>query len=1038
MRYALGNAERMTRDVFRPHHFLIVASLIIGLCLFGIALSDGSNADVGDSVHVDNFEYSIISESQKTVELVAYTAYEKDVVIPSVISIGNEKYSVISIGTHAFSDNISIRTVVIGDNVIAIKKCAFESCSNIRSVTFGKSVEYIGDMAFRACSSLKAIHLPASVTYISDSAFNNIDSVTEFVVSNDNPNFSSKNGMLFNKDLTELIRCPPAIKSFDIPDSVITIGINAFVGCKFLDVMTIPSSVTTINADAFINCKSLTEVTIPDNVRYLGPSVFHGCSGLTKVTLGSGIDAIHGSAFYGCINLRSITIPDTVKKIGDYAFEKCALESISLPDTLESIGSMAFLNNKAIKSVTIPKNVTHIGERVFLGCIALTEILVDADNTDFISIDGVLYTKDMKNLMGYPAGKEGDFVIPDGVESIASNTFDRCVGLKSVTIPSSVTIIWNHAFYGCTSLTSIIFSEGLEYIEMNAFDGCSSLESVDLPDSLKVIPEHAFNNCINLSSVKFGSGLETICDLAFKDCTKLKSILIPANVSNIGTLAFLGCSALEEISIEGANITYSVKDGMLFNFDKTILIRCNPTYKGGYELPDTVISIGDSAFRDCVGLTSIGNTQGLVSIGDSAFRGCKALASFGPCPSLTHIGDAAFSGCEALTFFNIGTSTTFIGNYAFDGCVSIANVIIKDGVEYIGFMAFNQCKSLRSIVIPKSVTYLGSSAFNGCSSLTEIIVDDHNVHYRSVKGVLFDYDMLTLIKCPENKEGDYRVPDGIVDISDAFTSCSKLTSIVLPASVKKMDDTPFIGTRQLQAIIVSADNPTFASVDGVLFDHDVVRLIKYPENKQGEYVLPESTVLIQNYALDGCVGLTKITLPSKLETPSSVFLYDCPNLTEIVVIEPNEALSAYDGAVYIDDMKTLLKCPDGRTGSITVPASLEHIDRFAFHKSKLTSIVVLGGSVLECESYSFLQCNKDLRFVSGVDGYDLEVYTDQDFTTPLSMESMSSGEGHKLYLKWIEKPTDNGDNVIFGGTVIGVIVAICACMALTSIFRRKL
>ena len=414
-----------------------------------------------------DLEYSVLDDG--TVEITDYNGSAKTVDIPEKI---NGK-SVTSIGDCAFRYCTSLKSITIPNSVMEIGSSAFSGCSSLTSITIPNSVTEIGVYAFKGCTSLTSITIPNSVTNIGDSTFWGCSSLTAIYVAVDNKNYTSVNGVLFNKDKTALI-CYPAgktDKSYNITNSVTSIGDYAFNGCS-----------------------SLTSVTIPNSVTEIG-----------------------GSAFVGCASLKSITMPNSVTSIGDMAFYKCSsLTSITIPDSVTSIGSSAFSDCSKLRSITIPNSVTSIGAWAFNGCTGLTAINVAMENQNYVSPDGVLYNKDKTTIICYPAGKKGNnYKIPDGVTEIGSIAFSRCSSLTSVTIPNSVTSIGSGAFNGCTSLTRVTISNSVTKIGWNAFSGCTSLTSITIPNSVISIDWYAFMGCTRLKSITIPNSVTSIGKNAF-------------------------------------------------------------------------------------------------------------------------------------------------------------------------------------------------------------------------------------------------------------------------------------------------------------------------------------------------------------------------------------------------------------------------------------------------------------------------------------------------------------------------------------------
>ena len=408
--------------------------------------------------------------------------------------------------------------------------------------------------------------------------------------------------------------------------------------------------VTSIGSYAFYDCSSLTSITIPNSVASISGWAFGYCSSLTSITIPSSVTSIGERAFYGCSSLASITIPNSVTSIYDWAFYGCEnLTSITILDSVTSIGIGAFRDCTSLTSITIPDSVTSIGSEAFEDCSSLTSI-----------------------------------TIPNSVTSIGSSAFSNCSSLTSITIPDSVTSIGDEAFCGCRSLTSVTIPDSVTSIGYRAFYGCSSLTSITIPDSVT-----------------------SIYGFAFGGCSRLTSITIPNSVTSIYDWAFDGCEKLTQINVDTANIVYSSENGVLFNKDKTELIR----YPEGktdtsYSIPNSVTSIGEGTFSNCSSLASITIPDSVTSIGDSAFSNCSSLTSITIPDSVTSIDDSAFWWCVSLTSITIPDSVTSIDLHAFFGCNSLKDVYYSGTQEQwkkISIGSYNGCLTSATI-------HYGSSA----------------------------------------------------------------------------------------------------------------------------------------------------------------------------------------------------------------------------------------------------------------------------------------------------------------------------------------
>ena len=393
--------------------------------------------------------------------------------------------SVTSIGESAFVDCRSLTSVTIPDSVTSIGDDAFWGCGSLTSVAIPNSVVSIGSFAFWSCDSLTSVTIPDSVTSIGYNAFRYCTSLTGIWVAEGNSHYASDaSGVLFNKDKTTLVWCPGAFSgSYAIPDSVTSIGDDAFNYCEFLTSVTIPDSVTSIGEGAFEDCTSLTSVTIPDSVTSIGSSAFEDCTSLTSVTIPDSVTSIGDYAFDGCTSLTSVTIPDSVTSIGELAFGSCtsltsvtipdsvtyigysafngctSLTSVTIPDSVTSIDWYAFEDCTSLTSVTIPDSVTSISVGAFASCTSLTGIWVAEGSSHYASdAFGALFNKDKTTLVQCPGAFSGSYAIPDSVTSIVERAFMGCSSLTSVTIPDSVTSIGDQAFDYCTSLTDVYYA----------------------------------------------------------------------------------------------------------------------------------------------------------------------------------------------------------------------------------------------------------------------------------------------------------------------------------------------------------------------------------------------------------------------------------------------------------------------------------------------------------------------------------------------------------------------------------------------------
>ena len=294
-----------------------------------------------------------------------------------------------------------------------------------------------------------------------------------------------------------------------------------------------PRKVSRKNSEPVVSPKPTGHVTIPSmldgyNVTCIGDSVFRNCGELTSVTIPEGLTTIGGCAFENCGKLTSVEIPSSVLNIGGGAFAGCdQLTSVKLPQGLKEIGFFAFKMCRKLTSLTIPKDVARIGGEAFAGCTRIKHIEVDPSNRYFTSIDGVVYTKDRKELVVCPSGLSSVKIL-DGVTNIRVGAFSGCGGLTALELPNSVTNIGQAAFSGCPFAT-IALPQGLRGIGGGAFYGCAALSSITIPDSVTFIGDIAFDHCSDLTSVTMRGVCPISSTNAFHKCNKLMTIHVPAN-----------------------------------------------------------------------------------------------------------------------------------------------------------------------------------------------------------------------------------------------------------------------------------------------------------------------------------------------------------------------------------------------------------------------------------------------------------------------------------------------------------------------------
>ena len=269
-----------------------------------------------------------------------------------------------TIESRAFEGCSNLKKIILPDSVTSIGKHAFSNCSSLETVVLSDSLISIGDYAFYGDFLLSNIEIPRNVAQIGNLAFAYCNKLKSIPVEEGNIHFCSKNGILYNKDMTKIV-CYPAgktdISQFDIPDGIAEIGVSAFANCMALRTIEIPSSVTTIGATAFVNCRNLYSVNIPQSVTSIGSSAFNSCYNISSLVIPEGVESIEYSTFRECHNLAEIWLPSSLKKVGKTAFSWCnSLKDVYYSGSEAQWNEIEFDEEADLPNATIHYNSPYI------------------------------------------------------------------------------------------------------------------------------------------------------------------------------------------------------------------------------------------------------------------------------------------------------------------------------------------------------------------------------------------------------------------------------------------------------------------------------------------------------------------------------------------------------------------------------------------------------------------------------------------------------------------------------------------------------
>ncbi len=408
---------------------------------------------------------------------------------------------------------------------------------------------------------------------------------------------------------------------------------------------------TSVNEEWDTYKEEIKSLIVQDGVENITSSAFKECSNLESVELSENITSIPNYVFSDCSNLVSIGLPESITYMGDFAFYNCSkLTSINIPDEVDRIGAYAFNNCSSLLTINIPNNVTTIYQNAFSGCSSLTSINIPSKVTEIgrhiIEVNGTV-TMD------------------------AQGVFSGCSSLESINVDSD-----NMKY---SSIGGVLFDK--EETTLKYYPEGKKDTKYSIPDDTTTIEYGVFNKCTNLISINVPS---SVTDLGVSESTILMNL--------VGDSVFLRCNNLEEINVDAHNLKYSSIDGILFNKNKTKILRY-PSSKNDinkYTLPSSVTDITNCAFAECNGLTNIEILQGTINIGNMAFFMSTNLGNIKIPESVSSIGNGAFAYCSSLKSIEIPEGVT-IGDTAFWRCTGITSINLPEDME-IGENVFKEAQ----------------------------------------------------------------------------------------------------------------------------------------------------------------------------------------------------------------------------------------------------------------------------------------------------------------------------------------------------------
>ena len=896
---------------------------------------------------------------------------QADVLLPSML---------VEIDEYAFHEDASLSGhLEIPEGTESIGMRSFLNCTGLTSVTIPESVKYIGFEAFYGCTGLTGtVYLKADVVVETD-AFANCPNLT---VVQQTPEEATLEGLRYvaypedgyvaitdyTGDLASLV-IPAEIEGLPVKE----IGGSAFAWNEQIREVVLPDTITNIGFCAFNGCEMLEKINVPECLVNLGGYAFANCTALqgplvfvdveSSYTFGSifdNIPAAHISCYktledgtlmleFLCDPSEEIVIPEVVNEIAVTQIGWSAAENIetvkriTLPETITEIWSNAFQGCTALEQINLPAGLKSLGSYVFENCPALNVAYVLLDATVGY---GVFDETSKSSLWVYVTREDGTLAV------------SKCINAAAhITVPASyagkaVTTIAAEAFSYMDTLESLTLSEGILRLECYAVEGCEQLTTVTLPDSLIETESFAITECPALTGEYVLIDVEN-GDSLFDDCPGVTVWSVSTNEDGTCTLdGYEGALKVLDIPAEFAGMQLSaIGDRACSSLDgvEQVIIPDGVKSIGSYafssndmtsvKLPESLVSLGSSAFYRCQNLEEILLPKGLESIGYSCFENCTSLKGeyyFTIDVNLTNI----FYGCGNVTAWGFkqqedGTLklTSYVGPY---GEITIPGEVDGTAVTSVGSYLFGYegNAAVTDVILPDSITSLASGAFNNCTGLsgTKVFVGVAGAKnaFRGCSNVnIYSYalreDGTLMLEGYAGSETDIVIPDVVKDKPVTglgymvFASNEQLESVVLPDALNYMDNYVFYKCTSLSGEFLFVDMEGASSAFYQAGDDDLTVWV-YESNEDGGLTVIQhlstdemvsisaeikgkAVTQIRRGAFGYCDSMTSIDIPSSIKTVEAFAFYGQDSLKYVTFADSTViGDNAFDDTPWLTDM----------------------------------------------------------------------------------------------------------------------------------------
>lgn len=794
---------------------------------------------------------------------------KKIIVKPGIIFVGNYVFAghpnlirvtfpqtVVCLGIGIFQNCPSLTDVSLPLSLSTIQDYAFAGCTLLERIELPLYLVGIGDFAFYGCTALRKINIPFQVDDVSASAFDKCDSLEEFLLPDNSRYYSTDTtGALYDKNRILLYKVPGKAVSghYVIPGSVVRVGGSAFLDCDGLTAVTIPSGVTAIGENAFGRCSGLTDVYYigtPEQWRQIqisqgneslrdGQLHFVECPNHQTIQYPAqapsctepGWDAYEVCVNCGHSNYQEI--PATGHTLFSYTGKKptcteCGWDSYGICETCghSTYREIPALGHSLVQHAAQAPTCTEYGWNAYETCKVCehsTYVEIPALGHRYKDIICTVCGGEAKLLKSGSCGSQVFWEMRDGGILLISGIGDMEDYAGQYATP------WAD---DTSDIETVLIREGVTSIGASAFSDCSALTQVKFASTVTRIGDHAFSNSDALTDIEIGDNVTEIGYHCFDHCSSLKTVTIGNCVATIRDGAFDNCLQLLEYRVSRENEYYSSDErGVLFNKNKTVLLRAPYGISGSYVIPSGVVSVNVDAFSGCEGLTGLTVPESLTDILATTFKDCNNLRynlyndirylgskdnpyyllmepSFDTVAQVQiHtntkvIANEAFYSCKNLTSVTIPGSVSSIGMLAFAGCDGMVSLTIEDGVQVIGDSAFSGCAALIELVVPDSVTAIGKRAFGACTGLTSVKLG---------KGIK-EIEEFAFTTCMSLS--NITIEEGISTIGRyAFFYCIGLNAVTIPISVTDIGESAFDSCKNLRDVYYWGSEQHWAQIN---------------------------------------------------------------------------------------------------------------------------------------------------------------------------------------------------------------------------------